>query len=106
MIRLKGYMYEKTKNPYVVHGIKNNQVPRGAIAGSSGTFVVVEPPKVIFLIEKESGETFKKNFYSIVKRNSTRKVTEKYGLSLFNKLENREFKNMHELIKEVVKCCK
>ena len=40
MITVKGFKYEKSKEPYVKRGVKSNYVPFGASYGGNGSFMM------------------------------------------------------------------
>lgn len=66
-LEILNYQYQKSST-YLKQGVKNNHVPRRAVSGGCGTFVVADPPKLwVDVRNVETGEVQSVNMYDFVK---------------------------------------
>ena len=80
---VKTYRYYPSTPGYVSSGHKKHDIPKNAVAGGHGTYVLAgDPPKVLVGYEAENGQTGSVNMYGTIKSNSSRRITEKYVDSL------------------------
>lgn len=105
MINVNGFKYEKSSPAYLKQGIKNNRTPYGAVGGGNGSFIMPgDPPKAIFTVEENEKES-NIDFYATVKRNSSRRVTEKYCRELFERVSKKSYETLDELNTEIISNC-
>lgn len=105
MINVNGFKYEKSTSAYLKQGIKNNRTPYGAVGGGNGSFIMPgDPPKVIFTVEENEKE-YNINFYSTVKRYSSKRVTEKYCRDIYEKVCNKSYDTLEDLNNEIISNC-
>lgn len=62
----------------LVQGVKHGQVPKNAVAGGNGSFIVAERARLILSVRTEQGKCVQKDIYLDVKEYSSRKITEKF----------------------------
>lgn len=105
MINVNGFKYEKSTGAYLKQGIKNNRTPYGAVGGGNGSFIMPgNPPKAIFTVEENEKES-NIDFYATVKRNSGRRVTEKYCRDIYEKVCDKSYETLDELNTEIISNC-
>lgn len=104
--KISKYRYIKSPGACLVQGVKGNRRPSNSIRGSNGSFIVATPPSIMVdLKSEETGSVTCIDIYGIIKRYSTRKVTEKYASEIIESLrsdtiigENGNLTNLEELI--------
>ena len=75
----------------LVQGVKNGRVPRGAIAGGNGSFIVAERAKLILSLRDEDGHQVTKDIYCDVKDYTSRRLTDKFKDELEAKMQDFDF---------------
>lgn len=82
----------------LVQGVKNNQVPPGAIRGDNGSFITGTRPQV--LVSTSDGNT--RDFYESIKMQTSRsRVTEKYVMDVCQPLVGQTFENSQAIAQAV-----
>lgn len=105
MVFVKNFRYKKSGDTYIQQGLKKYQVPKRAIGGGNGTFVISgEPPKAMFQIEDQE-TTNNVNFYPIIKQNSSRRITEKYCQKIYDNIKNQKYDSLEELQDAIIANC-
>ena len=74
----------------LVQGVKNNQVPPGAIRGDNGSFITGTRPQV--LVSTTDGKTT--DYYEAIKLQTPKsRVTEKYAMTVCQPLVGQTFED-------------
>lgn len=81
-----------------VQGVKNNQVPPGAIRGGNGSFITGTRPQV--LVSTSDGQM--KDFYEAIKMQTSRsRVTENYAMQVCQQLLGQQFADMKAIAQAI-----
>lgn len=86
---IKSYSYKQSGPARISSGHKKHDVPKHAVRGGNGTYVVSDPPQVIVRFEREDGVMGSIDMYGTIKYNSSRRVTEKYVRELMSVVINQ-----------------
>ena len=86
---IKSYSYRQSGPAHISSGHKKHDVPKHAVRGGNGTYVVSDPPQVIVRYECEDGSKGHVDMYGTIKYNSTRRITEKYVDNLMSLVINQ-----------------
>lgn len=106
MLSVESFLYETSGAPYIKQGVRNNRVPKDAVAGGNGTFVMKgTPPKAFFYFKQNDSGPMRKDFYPIIRGNSTRRVTEKYCVEIFDRVSKRDYDSLRDLQEAIIAEC-
>lgn len=78
--KFKSLQLIKGENAQLIQGIKGNKVPKGAIVGGNGSFIVYgKSTQVILFLELENGKNFSCDVYrKILNYYGRKKMTDKF----------------------------
>ena len=102
MITVINFSYIKSTRGFLQQGIKNNQRPRGAVAGGNGTYFMAGESPQILLNCKENGILYSINIYNMVKENANRRVSEKLARTICEPLVGKEFNDWLSLRNKII----
>ena len=93
-VYLNGYEYVPSSSGFV-QGVKYGKVPRGAVAGGNGSFIVASSPQIYLLLVGVRGGRYKvdvtDDFVTYIHGYLGKKVTEKQVRNIVAYLEGKEF---------------
>ena len=88
MIEIEGFTYVPSTPGTLLQGVKNHQTPKGAVAGSNGSFIMCGLPPQILVYYTENNTPMCTNLYPFIKDNTSRRVTKKFATEICNSLMN------------------
>lgn len=97
MITVENFKYEPSTPAYLQQGIKNHQVPCGAVGGGNGSFIMQGNPPQVILSINENDTMSAVDYYAFIKANSTRRMSSKYASEVCSPVVGQSFDNMREL---------
>ena len=101
MITVVDYEYFKSTPGGVIQGVKGNNVPKGAVGGSNGSFRMMgDPPRIILYLD-DGEKIYSLDIYAFVKAQSSRRVTEAYANKICNPLISQSF-NDHDTLRDTI----
>ena len=75
----------------LVQGVKYGRVPRNAVAGGNGSFIVAERAKLILTVRTEEGKCIQKDIYLEVKDHTSKRITPRFRDEIEATMQNFNF---------------
>ena len=94
MYMINGFSYIPSQPGKLVQGVKGNRVPKGAIKGGCGSFIVSNiPAKMIVTLVDENGEKISKDIAGIVRpfiKEDGKRLTETNARQIYRQIAGRK----------------